>query len=168
MKVDRAWATPLTIGSFVLLSVTGILMFFHLDRGLNKLAHEWLSWALVAAVGLHVTSNLTAFKRHLMERRSQIVIGAAVLLLVLSFLPLGRAKGEPPILAPVRTLAGAPLPMLAQVAGVPTDEMRARLMAAGLTPSSDTDSVRSLVGSDIPRQIDVLAKVLPAAAPAKP
>lgn len=36
----REWATPLTIGSFLLIAVTGVLMFFHLDSGLNKLAHE--------------------------------------------------------------------------------------------------------------------------------
>lgn len=41
MSSLRKWATPLTIGSFLLMGVTGILMFFHLDIGLNKLAHEW-------------------------------------------------------------------------------------------------------------------------------
>ena len=42
MKISREWATPLTIGAFGLMSVTGMLMFFHLDTGFNKLAHEWL------------------------------------------------------------------------------------------------------------------------------
>ena len=42
MKLSRDWATPLTAGAFIVLAVTGLLMFFHLDRGLNHLAHEWL------------------------------------------------------------------------------------------------------------------------------
>ena len=44
----RESATPLTIGSFLLIAITGVLMFFHLDSGLNKLAHEWLGWAMIA------------------------------------------------------------------------------------------------------------------------
>ena len=43
MKVSRDWATPVTIGSFGLMAITGLLMFFHLDSGLNKTAHEWLA-----------------------------------------------------------------------------------------------------------------------------
>ena len=35
------------MGAFTLSAVTGVLMFFHLDSGLNKAAHEWLSWAMV-------------------------------------------------------------------------------------------------------------------------
>ena len=39
----RKWATPLTIGAFFLMAATGILMFFHIDRGIISGAHEWLS-----------------------------------------------------------------------------------------------------------------------------
>lgn len=165
MTFTRDWATPLTIGSFLLLAVTGILMFFHLDTGLNKLVHEWLSWVLVAAVGLHVVSNLFAFKRHFAKRRAQWLFGGAVLLLALSFLPLGGSGSEPPFIAPAKALAAAPLPVLAQVAGVPTVEIRARLAQAGLTVSADTDSVGTLVGPETKKQILVLAKVLSSGAP---
>jgi hypothetical protein len=165
MTLSRHWATPLTIGSFLLLAVTGILMFFHLDTGLNKLVHEWLSWVLIAAVGLHVTSNLFAFKRYFTQRHARWLMGSAVLVLALSFLPLGGTGAEPPFVAPAKALAAAPLPVLAQVAGVPTAEMRARLQRAGLTVSADNDTLAALVGPETKKQIQVLAKVLPAAAP---
>lgn len=42
MALKRQWVTPLMAGSFILMATTGILMFFHLDSGLNKTAHEWL------------------------------------------------------------------------------------------------------------------------------
>ena len=54
MSIKREWATPITIGAFLLSAVTGVLLFFHLDSGLNKLAHEWLSWVLLAAVAFDV------------------------------------------------------------------------------------------------------------------
>lgn len=162
IRISRDWATPLTAGSFVLLAVTGVLMFFHLDSGLNKLAHEWLSWVLVAAVGLHLASNWPAFRRYLVQRRGRVLIGAALVLLGLSFVPaslVGAGGGEPPFVAPARALARAPLPLLAQVAGVSAPEMQARLAAAGL-PADGDRSVAERVGPDTRRQMQVLARVL--------
>jgi CDP-diglyceride synthetase len=158
MKISRDWATPLTIGSFALLSVTGVLMFFHLDSGLNKLAHEWLSWLLLVAVGLHLVSNWTGFRRTLRQPRGQLLIGAGVLALGLSFLPaglVGAGSGEPPFVAPARALARAPWPVLAQVAGVSEAELSQRLASAGL-PEGDGNSIAARVGPDTRRQIRVL------------
>ena len=44
----RGWATTLTIGSFVLMVGTGLLMFFALDRGLVVVIHQWFSWLFLA------------------------------------------------------------------------------------------------------------------------
>lgn len=40
MKLQRDWITPITMGSFTLLAATGLLVFFRLDRGLDKSAHS--------------------------------------------------------------------------------------------------------------------------------
>ena len=53
MAIERQWVTPLVAGSFLLMGVTGILMFFHWDSGLNKAAHEWLGWLMIIGVALH-------------------------------------------------------------------------------------------------------------------
>ena len=45
----KTWAGPLTIGSFVVVAVTGILMLFHIDGGLAKHPHEVASIVLVIA-----------------------------------------------------------------------------------------------------------------------
>lgn len=36
----RTWATPLTVGAFLLMAATGVLMFFGYDRGLTAVVHE--------------------------------------------------------------------------------------------------------------------------------
>lgn len=159
MRIAREWATPLTMAAFTIITVTGGLMFFHLDSGLNKVVHEWLSWLLLAGVALHVTANLAGFRRHLLSPRARWVIGAGALVLALSFASPGGNQ-EPPFAAPVKALAAAPLPVLAQVAGVPAAQMHERLRAAGLATVGDTDSVQSLVGSDLRRQVGVLRQVL--------
>lgn len=160
MKIDRAWATPLTIGAFLLSAVTGVLMFFHADIGLNKEAHEWLGWILVAGVAFHAMVNFGAFKRHFGTGMGKLLIGLFALLLALSFVPLGEEKGGPPTLAPVRALANAPIATLADVAQVSADEMMARIRAEGLQPASTRQSLGELVGKDMHRQVEVLARLL--------
>lgn len=157
MKIAREWSTPLIIGSFAVLSVTGVLMFFHLDTGLNKVVHEWLSWVLLAAAGFHVASNYLGFKRYFGMARARWMIGGSLLVLVLSFVPV--ATQAPPWAAPVNALAAAPVSTLAQVAGVSADDMRRRLAAAGLKSEGEA-SIRELAGPNRRRQIEVLSKVL--------
>jgi hypothetical protein len=117
LNPHRPWITPLVMGAFLLSAVTGVLMFFHLDSGLNKLAHEWLSWAMVGGVLLHAALNLPAFKRYFGQKTALTVMGAFALVLALSFIPAAGAKKAPSYAGPVRALADAPLPVLAQVLG---------------------------------------------------
>ena len=85
--VKREIATPLTMGAFLIMAVTGILMFFHWDTGFNKVAHEWLGWLLVVAVGLHVLANMSAFKNHFKKPNTKIIVGVLTAILALTFLP---------------------------------------------------------------------------------
>ncbi len=157
---QRPWITPLAIGSFLLVTVTGVLMFFHLDSGLNKIVHEWLSWVLVAGVILHIALNLPGFKRYLTQRTARWVIGLFVAVLALSFIQLPGAASEPPFIAPAKALAATPLPVLAKVVGVSTQEIKHRLEAQQLIVTNEQQSVSDIVGSDVRRQISVLKEVL--------
>jgi Domain of unknown function (DUF4405) len=166
LSAQRPWITPVVIGAFFLSAVTGVLMFFHLDSGLNKTAHEWLSWAMVIGVTLHVLLNMPAFKRYFTQNTGRAIMGAFALVLVLSFIPAGGEGGsEPGFAPPVRALAKAPITVLAQVAGTNADDLKAKLQAQGLTITSDQQSVADLVGPDLRKQIGTITKVLPAAQP---
>lgn len=79
----RSWATPLTVGAFPLISVTGILMFFHLETGLSKAAHEWLGWFLVAGVAAHLWLNGRAFTTYFKRPAAVAIMGAGALVLLL-------------------------------------------------------------------------------------
>jgi hypothetical protein len=165
MKLQRDWITPLTLGSFGLIAVTGVLMFFHLDTGLNKTAHEWLGWLLLAAVIAHAAVNWLAFKRHLTHTRGRVVVGVSALVLALTFITLpGAGSSEPPFAGPIKALAAAPVSALAAVAGVSPAQMVERLAGAGVQVASAQQSLAEAVGPDLRRQLGVLRKVLPAAA----
>jgi hypothetical protein len=160
MRLQRDWITPVTMGAFGLLAATGVLMFFHLDSGLNKPAHEWLSWVLLAGVAGHAVVNWPGLRRHLADRRGRLVLGVAGILLAASFLSVGRGGEGPPFVTSVHALADAPLPLLAQIAHTSPERVRARLAQAGHAPASDTDSVKSLVGDDLDEQMHLLGTLL--------
>lgn len=159
MTIQREWATPVAAGAFLLSAVTGVLIFFHVDSGLNKFAHEWLSWILLVGVALHVVANFGGFKRHLAARRGQWLMGVFALALLLSFFGAGE-KGEPPFAPPIRALAAAPLTTLAQVAGLTPEQLRERLNKAGLQPVSDQQSLSELTGPDLRRQVRTINGIL--------
>lgn len=157
----RTWITPLVIGSFVLLSVTGGLMFFHLDSGLNKLVHEWFSWLFVAGAGLHLALHNASFKRYLASATGRWVMAAFVVVLGLSFVPMGGAGGsKPPFVAPMQALAAAPLPVVAEVARIGMPELQARLQRQGVSWRADAQSVKDLVGEDLGAQMRALSALM--------
>ena len=161
MNIKRDWATPLTAGAFVLMAVTGILMFFHLDTGLNKEAHEWLGWAMVTGVAFHVIANWKAFLGHLKNTKGKALIGTFVVLLALSFLQLEEegGKGGPKYRAAVQAMAELPISTLATMAKVTPEQLRERLQQHGVQATSNEQSVSELVGQDDRRQVDVIIKL---------
>lgn len=157
----RSWITPVVIGSFALLSVTGGLMFFHLDSGLNKLAHEWFSWLFVVGAGLHLALHNASFKKYLATRTSQWVMAGFVALLALSFVSLGGAGGsKPPFVAPMQALASVPLTVVAEVAQTSVSELRVRLERQGISVRGDEQTVRDLVGADFGAQMRALSAAM--------
>jgi hypothetical protein len=80
-------------------------------------------------------------------------------LLAVSFLSIGGPQ-QPPFVPPLRALADAPLPLLAQVVKTSPAQLRERLQRAGVNPRGDDDPVHSLVGDDTRAQIRVLSQVM--------
>jgi Domain of unknown function (DUF4405) len=159
MKISRDWATPVTAGAFVLLAITGMLMFFHLDRGLNHRAHQWLSWLLLAGVGMHVSANFSSLKRHLSGRLGQALIAAFLLVLALSFLQLGDTE-KPPGWAPsVQALATTPIKNLPLIANINAEEISKKLHLAGIEVTSPDQTIKDLVGPNLKKQVRALNTV---------
>ena len=159
MNIKREWATPITAGAFLQSAVTGMLMFFHLDTGLNKVAHEWLSWILLLGVTLHLAVNFSGLKRYFSIRKGQLLMGFFALLLLLSFAPIGD-KNEPPFVPPLKVLAKAPLTTLALVAKRSPVQLLERLAKIGVSAQSDQQSVSDLVGDDLREQVRLLKLLL--------
>ena len=162
---SRQWATPLTIGGFLLIAVTGVLMFFHLTPGLTRQAHEWLGWALIAAVALHALANAPAFLRYLQRAGSpRRIVGASVVLLLACLLLPAPPQSSPPALV-MGAIADAPLTQTAALAGKSVDEARSALAAAGIAVDDGQQSLRAATGGNR-AQIGLAVRVLFDKAPA--
>lgn len=160
MKLSRDWATPWVMGAFVVTGATGVLMFFHLDQGLNKAAHEWLGWLMLAGVGAHAVANWPGFRRHLNSRTGRVLVGAGAVLLALSFWqPDGAARGSPGKQAAMALLA-APLDDAAPVLGQAPTALRERLAARGLQVPAGAASLADVAKASGKPPVQVLAIAL--------
>jgi hypothetical protein len=147
----------------LLIATTGVLMFFHLDSGLNKLAHEWLGWFLLVGVGAHLVLNWRAFSTYFKRPVALSIMGAGVALLAASFVPVGGASGEVPVRDVLSKLAEAPIATVAAVAGKDPAAVLAAL-GASYPDAKDTDTLASLAGGDTEAGVHLLSQVFAAGA----
>lgn len=133
----RTWSTPLTIGSFVLMAVTGVMMFFDVAPGYVSFAHEWASWFFLVGTAGHVAVNFRPLRRHLRSNwgRANVVIFSTAL--VVSMFSFGRITA-PQLKWPIsNALVQAPLSALADLTHTGPAELVARLEQHGLSATPE-------------------------------
>jgi hypothetical protein len=146
MKKLRAWVTPITIGSFLLIGVTGVLMFFKVAGSLVIVAHEWLSPVFVVGSCLHVWLNWGAVRANLTRARGIAIVGVFAALLGVSVAPfeaveeiarqhghgeqaMGRQAAELMLQARISTVA--------ELTGRTPQQLRERLGRHGIRVATD-------------------------------
>lgn len=145
MKITKAWATPITIGAFILMAVTGILMFFDLDSGYNKRAHEIFSWVFVGGVFFHIFTSWSGFKSYFYKPLGLILIGALVLVLGFSFYqPQQEQRNRLPVQKVISKLNSKQINDLAVFAGINRDSLLVQLNQAGFQVTDGSETVQGL------------------------
>lgn len=162
----RAWATPLVVGSFLLMGATGVAMFFHVETGLMKGLHEWAGWVLLAGAGAHLWLNRRAFLSYLRRPVAVGIMGLGVLALGAGVLPL-EAEGGPGVAveAVLAAVEGAPVSVLADLSGRDVAGVVAALEGAGLSGVEADSTVSDLAGGDRGAEFAALAAVFAVPAP---
>ncbi|WP_085620426.1 hypothetical protein [Thalassospira alkalitolerans] len=133
----RSWATQLTIGSFLLMSGTGILLFFEFEEGLTAVVHQWLSWFFVIGAVAHIVINFRPFKNRLKSgwgKACVVVFGVAFMASCFSWGMVTGPQLERPI---EEALVYAPLSALAAVSQISSDDLIRKLAGHGVTASSN-------------------------------
>ncbi len=164
----RSWAGPLTIGAFAVTAVTGILMFFHVQIGLVKVAHEWLSWLFVIGALAHLAVNWRAFLAYFRKPVAVSIIAVMCLLGAASFLPLGGAGGaggRSPVATILQAMEKAPLAVVAQVVQRSPQAITDELKAQGIQVQHEQQTVAEIASANHQRSMDVLTRMLGSARP---
>ncbi len=150
-----SWTTPFAIGAFTLSAVTGVMIFFKLNVGLVKPAHEWLSWLLVAGVALHCIAHWSSMARHLSGKVGRSIVIVFLVLILASLAPTGKAQGVPPGKLN-NMLAGASFRTVAQVAGHDPGALAAELESRGMRVSDPERTVREIAMENKTKEAAVL------------
>jgi hypothetical protein len=122
------------MGSFLLMAITGILMFFDVVPGYIAFAHEWFSWLFLLGAAGHMVVNIRALNKHLQSNWGRANV---------STFSFGRITA-PQLKWPIsNALVEAPLTALADVTRTDTAELLARLQAHGIT-AKPNQSIKEL------------------------
>ena len=65
-------ATQLVVPLSIIVSITGLMMFFHIAQDKIEGAHEWLGIAFMVAIGLHMARNFKPMLNVVKSNRSKV------------------------------------------------------------------------------------------------
>ncbi len=154
----REWATPFTVGAFLLTALTGILLFFKSNLGLIKPAHEWLSWLLIFGTAGHLACNWRPLVRSLARPVGALIFLVFIGLTCASALPLSEGKNRRhPAFSIAEALAQAPLSAVAQVTHRNREETMAALSGAGIRLADGEQTIREIADENGRKPLEVLA-----------
>jgi len=154
-------ATPLAIAFFMVIAVSGIMLFFHLGEGFVKELHEWLGMVFVVAAVLHVYRNWSLFKKyfqnHLLWKVFALTLGV-----VLAFvLPTGLSGPHKGLRSLVEAVAAAPLQQIAPVLGTSYEDLRTKFAKHGIAIDNPSISLREVAHHSKRELPEVLSIALP-------
>jgi hypothetical protein len=133
----RTWSTPLTIGTFILMAASGVLMFFDLVPGYISFVHEWFSWLFLLGASGHVAVNFRSLTKHLQSAWGRANVATFAMVLVISTFSFGRITA-PQLKWPIaEALLDAPLSALADVTRTDSADLLAKLKTHGITATPD-------------------------------
>jgi hypothetical protein len=155
----KTWAGPLTIGSFVVMAATGILMFFHLNVGAVKLVHEWLSWLLVIGAVAHLAVNWRPFLGYFQKPVGVGIMATVLLLGAFSLFPAGGPPRRPPFMEALMALEQSSLNVVAQVAKRSPQSAVDELRTRGLHVAHKAQTISEIALDKDTRSMDILAYV---------
>ncbi len=169
MKRLRSWVTPIALGSFLLIGITGLLMFFKMRGNLIVVAHEWLSPIFAIAACVHIWLNWSAIRAVLSRARGLTIVGLFIALLAFSIAPfdeaaevarhhghgqegLGRRSAEILLRARIATVA--------ELTGRTPQQLRERLDRCGILVTSDDAALAEVAHQSQVHPARALAAVL--------
>jgi hypothetical protein len=156
----KSWAGPLTIGSFFVVALTGILMLMHVNFGMTRMMHEAVSCVFVVAAVLHVLVNWNVFCSYFRKLVGVSVIAAFILLAIVSFMSRGRPMGHASFMGPLVALQESSLNLVAQVAKRDLQSVTDELKAKGIDIRDAEQTIAAIASNNGRPPMEILALIV--------
>jgi hypothetical protein len=150
----KTQGTTYTVGLFLVSTVSGVFLFFHLGTSIFRGMHEWLSMLLIVPVALHVWKNwsslMTYFKRKVIYIPLLLSLAGAIVFAYPALTGSGGGGGNP-LRATVRAMQNGTIQQVAPLYRLTPDALAGRLRAKGYTVAS-LDRTLAQVAEDSGRE----------------
>ncbi|WP_320034406.1 DUF4405 domain-containing protein [Halarcobacter sp.] len=125
-------ATSLATLIFLVVGISGVMLYFKIFNSQVKELHEILGLAFVAAAILHVTANWKAMKKYFTKK---IFISASIVVAIISgiFVSQSLNRGDDPKGMVLRSIISAPIDASLKVLNIEKDEAMKKLQNAKMT-----------------------------------
>lgn len=140
----KSFATTPTIALFLILSVTGVFLLFHLAGPMVKILHEWLGLAFVLFALLHVLANWALMKRYLVGGKVALIVAMLVVATIFGLAPAPASDGGSPVRSLISQVKRAPLATVASLYGQEVTALIAQLQSQGYTVAGPESSLADL------------------------
>lgn len=94
MKPDRNYVTPFISLIFLVVGLSGLLMFFHLFDGYTEVVHEFLGVFFLVCAIFHILINWKALRMHF---KKGVFIPAALAVVVISIIFIVQQRLNPKV-----------------------------------------------------------------------
>jgi hypothetical protein len=179
-KFMNQWGSTLIFWSFVITSVTGVLLFFRVRTSPNEQLHIWIGFLMIAGAATHIARNWRQFLDYF--RKPRFYAGLALTLLISAWFSYpvlfgseaageGRAGGPPgmrSLFAISAALAEEPLSMIATIAHTDSDTIIKKLGNMGIAAADANASLRDIAQASGKDSNEILASLLGGQLPADP
>jgi hypothetical protein len=140
----RSWATPLCIGSFLIVGFSGVLMFIDVDLGMIKTAHEWIGLVLVAGVIAHMLLNQKMLLRYFSNPVAIAIICVIIITGGVMAIFEGDAEERAPSSKVSEMMRESTLAVVAQVVKTTPDLLKNKLQAQGMVITDTNQTINQI------------------------
>lgn len=146
-------------GSFIIMAVTGVLMFLKIEVGYIKPVHEWLSWLMVVGVSLHTIANWKSFAPYFSKIPAVSIISIGVAITALAVFMPASPEGGSPKAKMIKSIESARLETVAELAGKDSYDIIATLEQKGISVKDPSMTIRQIAEANQKKEMDVLGLV---------
>jgi hypothetical protein len=145
-SLPRKVITPIIGALSLVIGISGVMLFFHLEEGLVKGVHEWLGMAFIMVMLAHLALNWRTFKQYFTKPAAWVgasVVSAITVMFLTASLSMPH---ENPMRSVIHSVETTAISDLAPVLKITPAEIEQRLSQAGVTVESDSETLEELAG----------------------